>query len=129
MCVFLEPRFKPYITTNNLTVESLRCNITSHFKPNMSDLYWLKNGFRKIALTEDQMNINKVFQSNNPSPIQPYRAILQYRVNHNYSVQGYYQCAVFAPRFMTHKAISTKLQLQFRGKFFSLNRELSQLNT
>ena len=107
----------------------MRCNITSHFKPNISDLYWLKNGFRRIAVTEDQTNISEVLQSNNTSLIQPYRAILQYRVNHNYSVQGYYQCAVFAPRFMTHKVISTKLQLQFKGKLFSLARELSQLNT
>lgn len=116
ICVFLEPRLKPYITTNDSAIESLRCIITSHFKPNIFDFYWLKNGFRKIALNEEQANISGVLQSNNTSLLQPYRAILQYRVNHNYSVQGYYQCAVFAPRFMTHKAISTKLQLQFQGK-------------
>ena len=37
--------------------------------------------------------------------------------NDSYIYQGYYQCVVFAPRFMKEEVRSSKLQVQFEGKF------------
>ena len=123
---FLEPRFKAYFVS---PVESatkfqvkLRCNITSHFKPSHSDIYLLKNGFKKVHLSQDQTNISIVSLSKNVSLIQPYNSILQYQMRGNYSAQGYYQCAVFTPMFMTKEARSMKLPLQFQGNVFPLQR-------
>ena len=123
---FLEPRFKPYFVTpvesTTTSPVNLRCNITSHFKPNNSDIYLLKNGFKKVYLSENQTSISIVPLGNNLSLIQPYNSILQYQMHGNYSAQGYYQCAVFTSTFMTKEARSKKLPLQFQGNVFSLNR-------
>ena len=119
---FLEPCFKPYfVTPVESTTKSqikLWCNITSHFEPKNADIYVRKNGFKKIHLREDQISIATIPLSNNSSNaslFQPYKSIIQYQINGNYSAQGYYQCAVFNPTLMTQEARSRKLQLQFQG--------------
>ena len=124
---FLEPCFKPYFLTpvKSATTSHVKlgCNITSHFKPSNSDIYLLKNGFKKIRLSEDQIDIATVPLSNNASNAilsQPHKSILQYHINGSYSAQGFYQCAIFTPMFMTQEARSQKMQLQFQGNISSL---------
>ena len=117
---FLEPRFKVYFVSPVSVSASksqlkLSCNITSHFKPSNSDIYLLKNGFKKVHLSEDQTSISTA------SPVS-YNSFLQYEMHSNYSAQGYYQCAVFTPEFMTKEVRSKKLQLQFPGNIFPLQR-------
>ena len=124
---FLDPCFKFYFLTpvesSTKSQVKLRCNITSHFKPRYSDIYLLKNGFKKLHLNEDQISIATVPLNNetsNGSLIQPYKSILQYQINDNYSAQGFYQCAVSSKMFRNHEARSQKLQLQFQGNIFPL---------
>lgn len=125
---FLEPCFKAYFVTPFESATKshikLKCNMTSHFKPNYTDIYWLKNGFKKIRLNEDHTSISIVSLRNNLSLIQSYNSILEIQMHRNYSVQGYYQCVIFTPMFMTQEARSQKLQLQFQGNIFPFNRLL-----
>lgn len=123
---FLEPRFKTYFVppaeSATKSQVKLRCNITSHFKPSNSDIYLLKNGFKRVHLSENQASIYIAPLRKNLSLIQPYNSILQYLMHGNYSAQGYYQCAIFTRMFMTKEARSKKLQLQFQGNDFPLKR-------
>ena len=78
----------------------------------------LKNGFKKVHLSEDQKSIYAVPLRKNASLIQPYNSILQYKMHGDYIAQGYYQCAIFTRMFMTKETRSKKMQLQFQGNNF-----------
>ena len=77
-----------------------------------TDVYWFKNGFEKLKFRKIQ---------NHPvgqSLLQSTTIELSASSNDSYSHQGYYQCVVFARRFMKEEVKSSKLQVQFQGNFF-----------
>ena len=75
-------------------------------------MYWLKNGFKKLQFRRIQN------EADGDSLLQSTTIELSAFSNDSYIRQGYYQCVVFAPRFMTKEIKSSKLQLQFQGNFF-----------
>ena len=74
-------------------------------------MYWVKNGFEKLKFRKI------VNQADRGSLLQSMTIELPASFNDSYSHQGYYQCIVFARRFMKEEVISSKLQLQFQGNF------------
>ena len=76
-----------------------------------ADVYWLKNGFEKLKRrkTGNQADRDSLLQSTTIE--------LSATSNDSYSHQGYYQCVVFARRFMKEEVLSSKLQIQFQGSF------------
>ena len=88
----------------------MTCGIASHFLLDDADVYWLKNGFEKLKFRKigNQTDRDGLLQSTTIE--------LSAASNNSYSYQGYYQCAVFARRFMKEEVRSSKLQLQFEGK-------------
>ena len=114
----LEPRIvsKPYLQRPLKSVKDLpinmTCNIASHFILHDTDMYWLKNGFKKLKFRRIQN------EADGDSLLQSTTIELPACSNDSYIRQGYYQCVVFAPRFMKKEITSSKLQLQFQGNFF-----------
>ena len=90
----------------------MTCNIASHFTLHDADMYWLKNGFKKLKLRRIRN------EADGDSLLQSTTIELPVFSNDSYIRQGYYQCVVFAPRFMKEEIRSSKLQLQFQGNFF-----------
>ena len=76
-----------------------------------ADVYWLKNGFEKLK----RRKIGN--QADRDSLLQSTTIELSATSNDSYSHQGYYQCVVFARRFMKEEVLSSKLQVQFQGSF------------
>ena len=76
-----------------------------------ADMYWLKNGFEKLKFRK----IGN--QADRDSLLQSTTIELPATSNDSYSHQGYYQCVVFARRFMKEEVLSSKLQIQFQGSF------------
>ena len=89
----------------------MTCNIASHFMLHDVDVYWFKNGFEKLKFRKIQNH--SVGQRLLQSTIE-----LSSSSNDSYSHQGYYQCVIFAQRFMEKEVRSSKLQVQFQGNFF-----------
>ena len=90
---------------------NVTCNVASHFLLDDADVYWLKNGFEKLKFRKI------VNQPDRDGFLQSTTIELSATSNDSYSYQGYYQCVVFARRFMKEEVRSSKLQLQFQGKF------------
>ena len=90
----------------------MTCNVASHFTLHDADVYWLKNGFEKLKFRK----IGN--QADRDSLLQSTTIELSASSNESYSHQGYYQCAVFARSFMKEEIRSSKLQVQFQGKFY-----------
>ena len=76
-----------------------------------ADVYWLKNGFEKLKFRK----IGN--QADRDSLLQSTTIELSATSDDSYSHQGYYQCVVFARRFMKEEVLSSKLQIQFQGSF------------
>ena len=115
---FLEPRIvskpcleRPVKSAKDFPV-NMTCNIASHFKLHDTDIYWFKNGLKTSKLTRIRN------EAHGGSLLQSTTIELPVFSNESYIHQGYYQCVVFAPRFMKEEIISSKLQLQFQGNFF-----------
>ena len=89
----------------------MTCNVASHFLLHDADVYWLKNGFEKLKFRKIRN------QANRDGLLQSTTVELSATSNDSYSYQGYYQCVVFARRFMKEEVRSSKLQVQFQGKF------------
>ena len=89
----------------------MTCNVASHFKLHDADMYWLKNGFEKLKLRKIRN------QADRDGLLQSTTIELSASSNDSYSYQGYYQCVVFARRFMKEEVRSLKLQVQFQGNF------------
>ena len=87
---------------------NMTCNIACHFLLHETDMYWLKNGFEKLKFKTT---------GNQEGLLQSTTIELAATSNDSYIYQGYYQCVVFAPRFMKEEVRSSKLQVQFEGKF------------
>ena len=100
----------------------MTCNVASHFLLHDADVYWLKNGFEKLKFRKigNQVDRDGLLQS---STIE-----LPATSNDSYSYQGFYQCVVFAPRFMKEEVRSSKLQVQFQGKFSMFGNIISEDN-
>ena len=114
----LVPRIisKPYLkrpvkVTKDFPVK-MTCNVASHFVLHDADIYWLKNGFQKLKFKRKIGN-----QADRENLIQSTTIELSASSNDSYSHQGYYQCVVFARRFMKEEVRSSKFQLQFQGNF------------
>ena len=89
----------------------MTCNVASHFILHDADVYWLKNGFEKLEFRKIRN------QDDRDSLLQSMTIELSAASNDSYSHQGYYQCVIFAPRFMKEEVLSSKLQVQFQGNF------------
>ena len=89
----------------------MTCNVASHFILHDADVYWLKNGFEKLKFRK----IGN--QDDRDSLLQSMTTELSSSSNDSYSHQGYYQCVIFAQRFMKEEVLSSKLQVQFQGNF------------
>ena len=89
----------------------MTCNIASHFMLHDVEVYWFKNGFEKLKFRKIQNHSvgQRLLQSTIELPSSS---------NDSYSHQGYYQCVIFAQRFMAKEVRSSKLQVQFQGNFF-----------
>ena len=115
---FLGPRIisKPYFKRPVKSAKdfpvNMTCNIASHFMLHDADVYWLKNGFEKLKYRKIRNHTDE------ESVLQSTTIELSASSNDSYSHQGYYQCVVFAQRFMKKEVKSSKLQLQFQGNFF-----------
>ena len=101
---------QPVKTAKDFPV-NMTCNVVSHFTLHDADVYWLKNGFEKLEFGK----IRK--QDDRDSLLQSMTIELSATSNDSYSHQGYYQCVIFAPRFMKEEILSSKLQVQFQGNF------------
>ena len=114
----LEPQIvsKPYLERPVKSTKDfplyMTCKIASHFVLHDADMHWLKNGFEKLKFRRIQ---NK---ADGDSLLQSTTIELTSSLNDSYSHQGYYQCVIFAPRFMTKEVRSSKLQVQFQGNYF-----------
>ena len=114
---FLGPRIvsKPYLERPVKSAKdfpvNMTCNIASHFILHDTDIYWSKNGFEKLKFRRIQN------EANGDSLLQSTTIELTSSSNDSYSHQGYYQCVIFAPRFMNKEVRSSKLQVQFQGNF------------
>ena len=89
----------------------MTCKVASHFTLHDADVYWLKNGFEKLKFRKLRN------QADGDSLLQYTTIELSATSNDSYGHQGYYQCAVFAQRFMKKEVLSSKLQVQFQGIF------------
>ena len=115
---FLEPQIvsEPYLERPVKSAKdfpvNMTCNIASHFIFHDTDIYWFKNGFKKMKFRRirNQADGDNLLQS----------ATIEFPVfsKDSYIHQGYYQCVIFAPRFMKEEIRSSKLQLQFQGNVF-----------
>ena len=114
---FLVPQIvsKPYLERPVKVAKdfpvNITCNVASHFTLHDVDMYWLKNGFEKLKFRKI------VNQADRGNLLQSMTIELSASSNDSYSHQGYYQCAVFARRFMKEEVRSSKLQLQIQGNF------------
>ena len=88
------------------------CRIATHFNLSSTAVYWLKNGFEKTGFTIGG-NIPEgggVFQLRGKGfEVEPQR---------KYTIQGYYQCAVYDTRYMKEEVRSERLDVQFQGNIF-----------
>ena len=98
---------------------NMTCNIASHFSLYETDVYWLKNGFENLKFKTT---------GNQEGLLQSTTIALAATSNDSYIYQGYYQCVVFAPRFMKEEVRSSKLQVQFEGKFSMYGNLISEGN-
>ena len=113
---FIEPRFvsqpsfeAPFTTTKDY-VNLIGCSIATRFNISKTEVYWLKNGYEKIYT-----NISdKVPKGGGVVKL----ANISSKVDEKYTIQGYYQCAVFNPTYMTEESRSKTLHLQFQGNIF-----------
>lgn len=96
----------------------MTCKIASHFVLHNADMYWLKNGFEKLKFRRIRNEADR------DSLLQLTTLELTSSSNDSYSHQGYYQCVVFAPRYMKEKekVRSLKLQVQFQGNFLYIEK-------
>ena len=92
----------------------MTCKIASHFILHDADISWFKNGFEKLKFrrVQNEADGNSLLQSTTIELISS--------SNDSYSHQGYYQCIIFAPRFMKEEVRSSKLQVQFQGNFLCI---------
>ena len=115
---FIEPKIlsgpsaeSPFNTTED-EVFLIGCRIATHFNLSSTAVYWLKNGFEKTGFTRSG-NIPEgggVFQlRSNGFEVDP---------TSKYTIQGYYQCAVFDPLYMKEEVRSKRLDVQFQGNIF-----------
>ena len=88
---------------------NMTCSIASHFILHDADIYWFKNGFEKSKFRRIRN------EADGDSLLQSTTIELTSSSNDSYSHQGYYQCFIFAPRFMKEEVRSPKLQIQFQG--------------
>ena len=100
----------------------MTCKVASHFVLHDADVYWLKNGFEKLKFRK----IGN--QTDRDSLLQSTTIELPFTSNDSYSHQGYYQCVVFARRFMKEGILSSKLQVQFQGSFSMRQNLISEGN-
>ena len=100
----------------------MTCNVASHFILHDADVYWLKNGFEKLKFRK----IGN--QADRDSLLQSTTLELSGTSNDSYCHQGYYQCVVFARRFMKEEVLSSKLQVQFQGNFCMYSNLISEGN-
>ena len=74
-------------------------------------MYWLKDGNIKIS----KMFLSRV--SIWPFGIKYTYSELKYAIT-NHSMQGYYQCVVFDPKYMSKEVKSSAVTIQFQGNRF-----------
>ena len=101
---------------------NMTCNVASHFLLHDADLFWLKNGIEKFKFRKIRSQADK------DGLLQSTTIELSGSSNDSYSYQGYYQCVVFAPKFMKEEVKSSKLQVQFQGKFSMHGNLISEGN-
>ena len=96
------------------------CTLSSQVQLNPENIYWLKNGKEHIStnLSETTKLGNITFNETYfrvPIKIDYKYSELIYTTT-NYTMQGYYQCAVYDPRYMSEEIKSTAVNIQFQGK-------------
>ena len=115
---FIEPKIisapsacKPFTTTKDEVFLS-GCRIATHFNLSSTTVYWLENGLEKTGFTSSG-NIpegGSVFQlTGKDFEVEPQM---------KFTIQGYYQCAVFDTRYMKEEVRSERLDVQFHGNIF-----------
>ena len=92
------------------------CSLYSPVKLNANNMYWIKDGKIKIAANVS----TKVKQGEIIGGIRTFGYDynyfeLTYAVT-NYTMQGYYQCVVFHPKYMSEEVKSTAVSIQFQGE-------------
>ena len=119
MIFFIDPKIisapsieaPPFATTAD-PVFLTECRIATHFNLSKTAVYWLKNGFEKTDFTSS----GHIPEGGGVFPLRAKR--FQAEPSSMHIIQGYYQCAVFDPRYMKEEVRSEKLHLQFQGNVF-----------
>ena len=116
--MFVEPKFisapsaeRPFTTTED-PVFLIGCRIATHFNLSTATVYWLKTGLDKTDFSSsgDIPEGGDVFQLRSKG--------FEVESTSMYTIQGYYQCAVFDPRYMKEEVTSERLDVQFQGNIF-----------
>ena len=110
--IISSPSFEVSFTTTADPVILRGCSIAIHFDPSETAVYWLKNGFEKSNFTgKRQIPVGGgVFRLGSK--------VFDVEPSSMYIIQGYYQCAVFDPRYMKEEVRSERLDVQFQGNIF-----------
>ena len=93
------------------------CTLSSQVQLNPENIYWLKNGKEHIStkFSTTIKIVESIVQGSIASEFD-YKYFELIYTTTNYTMQGYYQCAVYHPRYMSDEIKSTAVNIQFQGK-------------
>ena len=105
----------PSATNTNLRVGQqvniVGCILHSSVTLNAENMHWLKDGKIKISkIFSSRISISSFGNKYTYSE-------LKYAIT-NHSMQGYYQCVVFDPKYISKEVKSTAVTIQFQGNRF-----------